>query len=102
MKRLALLFLLMASAAFAQTTAPTSQILIPAAGSLQGANGTFFHSDIAAFNYRNENQFVAFRWIPRGMDGTSIAPQIFTINALSGIISEDFVASRLSQSGLGA
>src|SRR5204863_8867431 len=102
MKRLFLPIFLIALAAHAAPNTPAPQILVPAAGSVQGANGTFFHSDIAVFNYRNQDQFVAFRWIPRGVDGTSIAPMVFTINALSGIISEDFVASRLNQSGLGA
>jgi hypothetical protein len=104
MKRLTLILLLLAAstAVHAQLMAPAPQLLVPAAGSVQGSNGTFFHSDIAVYNYRDQNQLVAFRWIPRGVDGTSIAPKIMTINALSGIISEDFVASRLDQIGLGA
>lgn len=76
------------------------QILLAGAGSVQGANGTFFHSDITVLNYRGVSQNVAFTWIPAGQSAG--APTMITIAGNSGIISEDFVATFLSKSGLGA
>src|SRR5947207_1191119 len=76
---------------------PTSQLLFAGSGSVQGANGTFFHSDITVLNYRTVAQRVAFTWLPNGQ--TAAAPMILTISASSGIISEDFVGTILGQSG---
>lgn len=79
-----------------------SQLLIPAAGSVQGANGTFFRSDINLINYTTHDQRVQLRWLPQGTTGNGIAVREVTINALSGFVSEDFVASVMQQSGLGS
>ena len=79
---------------------PTPRLLFAGSGSVQGANGTFFHSDITVLNYRTVAQRVAFTWIPAGQ--SAAAPMILTISANSGIISEDFVGTILHQSGLGA
>ena len=80
------------------TAAP--QLLIPIAGSTPGANGTFFRSDIAMFNFASHDQMVKLRWLP-GSGGTS-ATSTIAIKAQSGIRSADFVASILGQSGLGS
>jgi hypothetical protein len=79
---------------------PAPQILFAGSGSVQGANGTFFHSDITVLNYRTVDQRVAFTWIPSGQGANS--QEVLTIKAASGIISEDFVGSVLLKSGLGA
>lgn len=79
---------------------PSPQILLAGSGSVQGADGTFFHSDITVLNYRNANQRVAFTWMQNNQPPA--APMVITINAASGIISEDFVGTILQQSGLGA
>ena len=84
----------------ATMTRPTPQLLFAGSGSAQGANGTFFHSDITVLNYRSVAQRVAFTWLPNGQSAG--APTIMTIGANSGIISEDFVGTILGQSGLGA
>jgi hypothetical protein len=83
-----------------QGGAPT--ILIPAAGSVQGANGTFFRSDLTVLNYRNSTQNVQFQWMPQGSSGSTVAPITLQMGAMSGVTSEDFVASILHQTGLGA
>ena len=103
MRRLlpAVVFLLSTSA-FAQLLDPTNQILISAAGSTQGLNGTFFHSDISLTNYRNAEQQVSLQWLPQGASGVSIPARVITIPALSGNISEDFVVTVMQQTGLGA
>lgn len=106
MRRLAsALLFLVAVTANAQLVVPRSSasvILIPAAGSLQGANGTFFRSDLVLLNYRASGQRVQLQWMPQNVPGSTVAPVIFTIPAQSGINSEDFVAAVLHQSGIGA
>lgn len=99
---LILLLILAVGTAHAQLTAPAPQVLVPAAGSVAGLNGTFFHSDIAIFNYRQSAQNVVFQWLPQGQSGLGESIVQVTIPGLSGIISEDFVASNLHRSGLGA
>jgi hypothetical protein len=79
---------------------PAPQVLFAGSGSVQGANGTFFHSDITVLNYRTVAQRVAFTWLPNGQSAG--APTILTIGASSGLISEDFVGTILGKSGLGA
>lgn len=102
MKNFAFLLLLVATNAFAQLRGPAPQILVPAAGSVQSANGTFFHSDIAIFNYRNEPQTILVQWLPRGTSGLTGTLNQFRLSAFSGLISEDFVVDFLHQTGLGA
>lgn len=100
----ALLFFAAVTAS-AQLVVPRSSapvILIPAAGSLQGANGTFFRSDLVLLNYRGSAQRVQLQWMPQNVPGSTVTPVIFTIPAQSGINSEDFVAAVLHQSGIGA
>jgi len=79
---------------------PAVQILLAGSGSVQGANGTFFHSDIMLLNYRTVSQRVALTWIPNGQPAA--APVFITISAASGVISEDFIAGTVGVSGLGA
>ncbi|MCU1228510.1 MAG: hypothetical protein JWO97_1394 [Acidobacteria bacterium] len=89
----------------AQLVAPrgaTPELLIPAAGAVQGVNGTFFRSDITLINYRTTNQLVRLRWLPENTPGSDVAPVDVTIGASSGIVSEDFVTTILGRSGLGA
>jgi hypothetical protein len=94
--------LLFSTPAFAQLRGPTNQILIAAAGSVQGANGTFFRSDVTMTNYRDTDQVVSLQWLPQASNGTSVPARVITIAARTGIGSEDFVASVMQQSGLGA
>jgi len=94
------LLTLCALPAAAQLRRPVPQLLIAGAGSVAGANGTFFHSDMTVLNYRTQSQNVSFQWLPQS--GTAPAPIIIMFNAASGQISEDFVGSILHLSGLGA
>jgi hypothetical protein len=80
----------------------TPQLLIPAAGSVQGANGTFFRSDITLVNYTDHAQHVQLRWLPQGVTGNGIPVREVILQPLSGLVSEDFVGSVMGQSGLGA
>jgi hypothetical protein len=98
---------------------PTSQIVgqsqqavvIPVAGSIQGANGTFFHSDVTLVNRRAQSQDVLVAWLQEGQDGTN-APS-YRITVPSSVLTRsnglmntpptisDFVG-RLGLSGVGA
>jgi hypothetical protein len=91
-----------AEAQMVATRSTAIQILIPAAGSVTGANDTFFRSDVTLLNYRNASQRVRIQWMPQSVSGLSVAATELTMNPLSGINSEDFVGSVLHQSGLGA
>lgn len=94
-----------AAAAQGQLVTPRSSattIVIPGAGSVAGANGTFFRSDVVLVNYRNADQRVALQWIPQNAPGGGVATVTVTLAAKSGLTSEDFVANVLHESGLGA
>ena len=82
--------------------AGTSQLLIAAAGSLLGANGTFYRSDITIINYRDADQVVRLQWLPQGSSSINLSPVDITLPAKSGINREDFVTDVLQQTGLGS
>ncbi len=107
MRRMAFiaLFFLVVLPSNAQLVTPRSsalQILIPAAGSLPGANGTFFRSDLTLLNYRISQQRVQLQWLPQNTPGSTVAPVIINLAGQSGLSSEDFVATVMNQTGLGA
>lgn len=84
-------------------SASAQQYLLPAAGSIQGANGTFFRSDVAIWNFRAEPQRIFMRWMPQGVTGVGIPQVEITIPAYSGIQDQDFAANVMHQQGtLGA
>lgn len=78
------------------------QLLIPAAGAVAGANGTFFRSDINIINYTTHDQIVQLRWLPYATSGVTVPVRQISIRALSGIGSEDFVTTTMQQTGLGS
>jgi hypothetical protein len=93
---------LTASAQVVTTRSSASQLLIPAAGAVDGGNGTFFRSDISLLNYRATAQTVRLQWLPQNVTGVGIPAIETTIAASSGIVSEDFVTAVMMRSGLGA
>ncbi|MGZ5477362.1 MAG: hypothetical protein ACXWH1_12800 [Thermoanaerobaculia bacterium] len=76
------------------------QLVIPAAGSGAGANGTFFRSDITVINFGEAAQRIQLRWLPQA--GGSGSQTEITIPAHAGLVSEDFVTSILGVQGLGS
>ena len=76
------------------------QLVIPAAGSGAGANGTYFRSDITVINFGEAAQRIQLRWLPQAGD-TGTETEI-TIPAHGGLVSEDFVAAILGVQGLGS
>lgn len=91
-----------ASAQIVVTRSTSAQFVIPAAGAVDGGNGTFFRSDITLINYRPTLQNVRLQWLPQGATGVGVPPSDITINASSGIASEDFVTNIMHRTGLGA
>ena len=84
----------------AETFAAAPQLLIPAAGSTPGVNGTLFRSDITIGNFATHDQLVRLQWLPQG--NSSTFSTTITLRGRSGMRSEDFVTEILGQTGLGA
>ncbi|HSY52034.1 MAG TPA: hypothetical protein VLC46_24740 [Thermoanaerobaculia bacterium] len=82
--------------------APSSSLLIPAAGNLAGGNGTYFRSDVTLANYRTSDQRVAIGWLQAGQDNTHQGVQYFTLPAQTTTAVQDFVNVSLNKTGLGA
>jgi hypothetical protein len=91
-----------ASAQVVVTRSSAPQLLIPAAGAVDGGNGTFFRSDITLINYRATPQTIRLQWLPQNTTGVGIPAVEMTIGASSGFASEDFVTNVMQRSGLGA
>ena len=53
------------SAAVVQPLGAGFQLLIPAAGSTPGLNGTFFRSDISILNLAGHDEVVNLQWLPQ-------------------------------------
>lgn len=77
------------------------QFIFPAAGNLQGSNGTFFKSDVSLVNFNTTPQNVAVFWFAAGQDNTKTNPVTITIPANSVVNANDFVGTKLNQTGLG-
>lgn len=89
-----------AGAAVVQPLGAAPQLLIPAAGSTGGVNGTFFRSDITLVNLSSHDQLVLLQWLPQ--PGLSPASATMTIKSLAGFRSSDFVADVFHTTGLGS
>jgi hypothetical protein len=90
-----------AFSAVVQPIGTAAQVIIPAAGSTAGANGTFFRSDITIMNLAAHDQAVMLRWLPQAGTGSRVDKTV-VIHGLFGIRSEDFVTDYLNVSGVGA
>ncbi|MEO8033465.1 MAG: hypothetical protein ABI837_03465 [Acidobacteriota bacterium] len=83
------------------TRGGSNELLIPAAASAQGANGTFFRSEINILNYTSRTQRIRMRWLPNGQPASTDTVDV-TLGAFQGLSSDDFVATILHKSGVGA
>jgi hypothetical protein len=79
-----------------------SAFLIPAAGSVQGSNGTFFRSDVTIGNFNGVDQNIGVGFLVQGQDNTKQPLTHFIVPANSVVTINDFVATQLKTSGLGA
>jgi hypothetical protein len=104
MRTLACLSLLLiavaAPAAVVQPLGTSNSVLIPAAGSTPGVNGTFFRSDITIVNLADHAQNVEWEWLPE--PGGIGASDGILIPAHSGIRSTDFVKEYVHTTGIGS
>lgn len=90
---------------FAEVIVPqtgASRVWVPVAGHAQGANGTFFRSEISVTNLRSVAQRVRVYWLPQGAAGSSTPVQTYDVPAGRGFSSDDFVDRLLQKDGLGA
>ncbi|HYC90296.1 MAG TPA: hypothetical protein VEO54_13855 [Thermoanaerobaculia bacterium] len=104
MRKAVLLLLLAALPALAEVIVPQTgapRIWIPVAGHAQGANGTFFRSEISVTNLRSVTQRVRVYWLPQGASGATTPLQTYDVPAGRGFSSDDFVDRLLQQTGLG-
>ncbi len=92
------------SAGLVEPVNGSPQILIPAAASTAGANGTFFRSDITIINLASRDQSVELRWLPAAGSGQPVSKTITIAGTGEGhtIRSSDFVNQYLGVTGLGA
>ena len=79
-----------------------SQFIIPAAGSLQGNQGTYYRSDVTLSNRRSIAQKIAVLWIAQGINNGSSPVMYFNLPAGSAVFQDDFVAKALNKTGLGS
>ena len=81
--------------------AASRTVAIPAAGSVRGANNTFFRSDVTLVNWNLSDQRTQVLWSPNG----SSTPQAFQMTIPGDrppFTVTDFVGTILNQSGLGS
>jgi len=83
-----------------QPIGASNSVLIPAAGSTAGVNGTFYRSDITIVNLADHAQTVQFTWLPE--PGGIGASDGFLLPAKSGIRSTDFVKEYVHATGIGS
>jgi hypothetical protein len=105
-KRFVTLVILLSSvAAQAGVVAPiggASEVVVPVAGSVTGADGTIFRSDIRITNLLSREQRVNLYWLPQNLTGATIPPVQIVLSPNGKLQSEDFAADVMQQTGLGA
>lgn len=83
------------------TVAGSASLVIPAAGNVQGGNGTHFRTDLTLVNHAAGTARVAVTWIERDVPSTA-APVFLEIPARTVSFYDDFVGDVLGRTGLGS
>lgn len=83
------------------TVAGSPSIVIPAAGDVQGGNGTHFRTDLTLVNHAADTARVAVTWIERDV-ATTGAPVFLEIPPRTVSVYNGFVGDVLGRSGLGS
>src|SRR5687768_116397 len=101
--RKALLFALFPTLLYAAADreAARDAVMIPVAGTVNGANDTRFQTDITLSNRSREAVFVDVYWLPQDRSGTGRPVTQLTLEAFETKLYEDFVPVTLGQTGLG-
>ena len=79
-----------------------NNFIFAAAGSVQGAGGTFFRSDVTIINHRNAAQRIGVGFMKQGVDNSNAPVYEDTLPANAPIVYSDFIGAGLGESGLGA
>ena len=80
----------------------SSSFIFAAAGSVQGAGGTFFRSDVTLINHRNTAQRIGVGFMKQGVDNSNAPIYTDTLPANAPVVYTDFIGEGLGESGLGA
>ena len=83
------------------TQAGSASLLIPAAGNVQGGNGTHFRTEVTLVNHAAAAARVAIRWIERDVTSTT-EPVFLDLPARTVLFYDDFVGQVLGRTGLGS
>jgi hypothetical protein len=75
--------------------------IFAAAGSVQGAGGTFFRSDVTIVNHRDIAQDVGIAFMAQGVDNSAEPLHVYPFGANSPIVQDNLVGF-LGKSGLGS
>lgn len=99
-----LLFVAVPLFAAADREASRAAIIIPVAGTVPGANGTFFQTDLTLTNRTISAQplLVDVFWLPRDVRGTGAPVTRLTLSPGAINFYEDFVTRTLHQQGIGS
>jgi hypothetical protein len=79
-----------------------NSFVFAAAGSVQGAGGTFFRSDVTITNHRNAVQRIGVGFMAQGVDNSNAPIIDFDLPANAPVVARDFIAASLGESGLGS
>ena len=81
----------------------SDSFIFAAAGSVQGAGGTFFRSDVTITNFRNVAQLIGVAFVAQGVDNSNAPIIEFQLPPNTPTIARDFVGSGgLHETGLGS
>ena len=80
----------------------SNNFIFAAAGSVQGAGGTFFRSDVTITNHRATPQRIGIAYIAQGIDNSASPIYEDNLPANAPRIYHDFVGVALGQTGLGS
>lgn len=83
------------------TVAGSASLVIPAAGNVQGGNGTHFRTDVTLVNHSDGTARVAVTWIERDVASTA-DPVFLEIAPRTVRVYDDFVGEVLGRTGLGS
>jgi len=84
------------------TSRPGFSFIIPAIASIEGANGTYFRSDVTLVNHKTTNQVVGIEYLPRGEKGTGILVGDVTVPPRTFYSYKNVVETVLRRQGMGA
>jgi hypothetical protein len=88
--------------AAADREAARSTVMIPVVGTVPGANGTRFQTDLTISNRTTNTTIVEVYWLPQNVSGTGVPAAQLTLQSFETRLYEDFVRVTLGKSGLGA